>query len=130
MITRLSVRKDEYPSAPLSRLTTPGFLYEYLQNALRLRCRIWWAPTKPYWLGYGGEARPEDLRDNLIAQLGTVTEDLNRDGTNITPVKSISRRIILLREINRRRVSSNIARSGNTGRRIAAAGSPVCPNPL
>ena len=40
-----------------------------------------WATTRRPWCGFGGEARqeePEDLSGNLIVQLGTVTEELNR----------------------------------------------------
>ena len=37
---------------------------------------------RPHWFGCGGRSaarlEPEDLSDNLIVQLGTVTEDLNR----------------------------------------------------
>src|SRR6202790_2657492 len=41
-----------------------------------------WATTNPPWYGSGARSAekwsPEDLSDNLIVQLGTVTEDLNR----------------------------------------------------
>jgi predicted phage-related endonuclease len=37
------------------------------------------------WREKRGEIEPEDLSQNLIVQLGTVTEDLNRRGTSETP---------------------------------------------
>ena len=41
-----------------------------------------WGTTKPPCFGFGGKSAakssPEDLSENLIVQLGTVTEDLNR----------------------------------------------------
>jgi len=36
------------------------------------------AALLPLWRGKRGEAEPEDLPDNLIVQLGLVTEPLNR----------------------------------------------------
>jgi predicted phage-related endonuclease len=35
-----------------------------------------------------GEVEPEDLSGNLIVQLGTVTEELNRAGTSSIPGRS------------------------------------------
>ena len=37
------------------------------------------------WREKRGEAEPEDLSQDLIVQLGTVTEDLNRPGMSATP---------------------------------------------
>jgi len=37
------------------------------------------------WQEKRGEVAPEDLSTNLIVQLGLVTEDLNRQGTNAIP---------------------------------------------
>jgi hypothetical protein len=38
------------------------------------------------WREKRGEVEPEDLSDNLIVQLGTVTEELNRAaGISVTP---------------------------------------------
>jgi predicted phage-related endonuclease len=48
------------------------------------------------WREKRGEVAPEDLSDNLIVQLGTVTEDLNRrwyERNTGTTVKDVQRRI-------------------------------------
>ena len=48
------------------------------------------------WREKRGEVEPEDLSDNLIVQLGTVTEDLNRrwyERNTGQSVKHVQRRI-------------------------------------
>src|ERR1035437_5468942 len=48
------------------------------------------------WREKRGEAEPEDLSDNLIVQLGTVTEDLNRrwyERNTGLAIKDVQRRV-------------------------------------
>src|SRR5437870_12574751 len=49
------------------------------------------------WREKRGEAEPEDLSDNLIVQLGTVTEDLNRrwyQRNTGHAIKDVQRRVL------------------------------------
>ena len=59
-----------------------------------------WVTTRWPWSGCGsekrGEVEPEDLSDNLIVQLGTVTEDLNRrwyERNTGRGIKDVQRRV-------------------------------------
>ena len=48
------------------------------------------------WREKRGEVEPEDLSDNLIVQLGTVTEDLNRrwyERNTGQAIKDVQRRV-------------------------------------